>query len=544
MSSQSATDTSRERAGSHITLKAVEKPNPKHVLLASVLIAIFLILLGGVLYSRTQSRSAFVLPVVGAVACIIYLYWMYRSQKSVSNDIEIFWLAAIIVLGLSYCFLIPAFCVPDEFYHYDQTYFYSDLLLHPFDTDELQIRRCDLRLLDTDVDDTLAEYSDYEDAFSQPLFVSEYDAEEVPMPEHIIRVSGGTFDFIRDRPQVRIPAALGIAIGRIAHLNAYVTFYLGRVFALAYYAVLIFFAIRIIPIGKNVLAASSLLPMALSLGASYSYDSGTIGIAFLLFAMCIRAIVVDEPLSRGYRVGIIVLVALLAPEKAIYSVIAFLVLFIPKERFPSSRDARVFKAVTIVVLGAVLAFSQLASVMSMSQSSASTSTSSDSVGTYSISYFLAHPVSTVMLFLRTIDIRLGEYLMTMVTGPLGWLQGSLTVPIPLTYSFLFVLIYASLVSGTDDTVLPTKLRICLILFFLLAAGGAMLSMALAWTSEGSPIIEGVQGRYFLPVLPLLLIGLRSNSISVRGDSSFPLLGTMAFLNVINISYVYADILLT
>ena len=40
-------------------------------------------------------------------------------------------------------------------------------------------------------------------------------------------------------------------------------------------------------------------------------------------------------------------------------------------------------------------------------------------------------------------------------------------------------------------------------------------MALSWTPVGSEYIMGVQGRYFLPMLPLFLVILRNNRIVVR-----------------------------
>lgn len=44
----------------------------------------------------------------------------------------------------------------------------------------------------------------------------------------------------------------------------------------------------------------------------------------------------------------------------------------------------------------------------------------------------------------------------------------------------------------------------------------MFSMLLAWTPVGSSVINGVQGRYLLPILPVLLLTLKNDHV-VRTD---------------------------
>ncbi len=54
-----------------------------------------------------------------------------------------------------------------------------------------------------------------------------------------------------------------------------------------------------------------------------------------------------------------------------------------------------------------------------------------------------------------------------------------------------------------------------ILYFFIAATIiliVMLAMALAWTPAGYSTIEGVQGRYYIPIIYLLLIWLQNTKI--------------------------------
>lgn len=63
--------------------------------------------------------------------------------------------------------------------------------------------------------------------------------------------------------------------------------------------------------------------------------------------------------------------------------------------------------------------------------------------------------------------------------------------------------------------------ICSILFiiaFALAALGSIVSMWLGWTFNYENVIQGVQGRYFLPVLPALLFGSRTRLFKFNSSS--------------------------
>ena len=44
----------------------------------------------------------------------------------------------------------------------------------------------------------------------------------------------------------------------------------------------------------------------------------------------------------------------------------------------------------------------------------------------------------------------------------------------------------------------------------------MFSMLLAWTPVSSNVINGVQGRYLLPLLPMFLLSLKNDKV-VRTD---------------------------
>lgn len=66
---------------------------------------------------------------------------------------------------------------------------------------------------------------------------------------------------------------------------------------------------------------------------------------------------------------------------------------------------------------------------------------------------------------------------------------------------------------------------------------AMTSMFLGWTSITRNLIEGVQGRYFIPVLPLLAMPMAINKIRIPDSIMNYVVIFAAGLNVLAIAEV-------
>ena len=149
--------------------------------------------------------------------------------------------------------------------------------------------------------------------------------------------SSDRFDMGSNPPQAKILSALG------------------RLFNFAGFVALAYFAVRFTPVGKRIFMVASCLPMTLHVTASYSYDACTIGLAFLFTALCLRGIYSKSKMTTKLKVAIIVFAVLLAPNKALYSVLTLLVFLIPQSRFKSKGESWAFKfGVLLLACAAVL----------------------------------------------------------------------------------------------------------------------------------------------------------------------------------------------
>lgn len=485
------------------------------ITLSRIAIAVFLLLAYGfnlVLCSRVLApghRSALLLALVAPLIIFaLIICAQVLRRKAVEFRIEFVVCTAVLVIGVIYSSIFVPFAVPDEGAHFLWAYKMSNTLLLMGDASPMRVD--DMNFVETVGSNQLsgAYYGQLREAFSliaiDPTLV---DSDMI-----------GIYNPFSNRgPQVTLAPALGFAIARLIGLGTIPMIYMGRFFNLLYFVVLLFFALRIIPRGKRILAIVALLPMTLQQVSSLSYDAGILGMSFVLFALIIRAIVVEGLLKTKELVGMVVFAGLLAPCKVVYASMVLLVFFIPGKRF-KNRPRRITFGVLVFAIPAIL----VASIMLMSiVTLASTQASEPGMRGYSLSAIVERPGWFLDMFVNTLYQCADFNFFTMLGYSLGSFQDGLFLPIAYFIPFLVIMLIA-IVRKKNERPLRTGLRATMISLFCIVFLFITLSMFLAFTKIGATHIEGIQGRYLLPVLPLLLLGLQSGNIVNQKDFTFPL----------------------
>ncbi len=456
-----------------------------------ILIAVVAVMMIHALYCYSFSDSGLALTFSGVSVVIAALaYLLIRTLESrVRHQVEMAFLVGLISCGLLYSVVFAPGTVPDETYHFEASYKLADcIMLQGPTVDSLPVREDDSVLLDGMLQSWALGYDKYRSVIDQ--FAS----------------------------YIKLPSALGIVLATLLNLGSFPLFYLGRFFNLLMFAALAYFAVRITPVGKNAMMVAGLLPMTLHLASSYSYDAGIMGLAFLLTGMCLRAVYGEGLMSRREKAGIVVVAVLLAPCKVVYTVIVLLVILIPRKRFSSAAASARFKVVAIgFALLSLLVFraAGLLQMAGVASSSTAEGSRGDEYGTfYSLSGLVSDPLNTVLLFLRTFDVQGSFYLDTLVGGSLAWFQVDLKAPLYITVALLFIVVLSAQRSEGDNVVIPGAHRVLCGGLALAGGLGVILSMLIGWTFTSESVVQGVQGRYFLPLLPMAALAMRSKHMSI------------------------------
>lgn len=508
----------------------------------------FFVLLQGVFYFEaiSSSKSVLLFTCVSMALIAAFALLFYRFSRDEEKGFRRLFVVAMIVLGIFYMVVFPPNSVPDEIYHFQSSYKYADILQgQPVSSKEITIRDADQVLFEDANQEVSATH--YRDIVSN---VELFSSEEGTATAQVM----ASFDIGSDPPQTKIASALGIVVGQVLGLGAYPVYYLGRLFNFISFLILAYFAVRFAPFGKSIFMAVCLLPMTLHLATSYSYDVAIIGMGLLLTSLCLNAIYGKGMIEKKILIAIGVVTFFLAPCKIIYALIAFLVLFIPKERFPSNKICWAVKGgVVLIALVSVFAL-RASSIIGLSgiAETSSSGTTGDSaghdvrgeqVGTfYNLSDILSDPIGTLYLYLNSFGFLGSWYVETAIGGSLGWFQSNIVANDLIVFAFIILVLISTLKSDDNDRDIPPLLRVSLIVVVLAVCVLAAASMLFGHTFIGEPYIMGIQGRYVLPAAALLLFALQNHKITYQGNQIVLVVMGMFSLNLLYLISIFASAL--
>lgn len=427
---------------------------------------------------------------------VVFVFLYLRPLK-----LECLFLVLAVLLGGVYMILFPPLSAPDDYRHFESAYYQSSRMLGQEGVDEkgnVLVREDDYRA-----------FYELETATAQST---------VAFWDHLFEMDHSEKLVSAGHPPLEAPAycywlsGAGIALARLLGLGKIMMYLLGKSFVFLGYLAIGFFTIRLMPFAKNMIFLVYLLPISMQQATSFSYDTTVNALAFLLTAFCLHLAFETKQIKPRHWAALAALSAVLAPCKVVYVLITLCCLFIPRKKAEKIQHYYAGVAATLVLsLVSLLAFQagKISSVASDSHEVALGGTN------YTLDYFLKAPLKLVGMYVRTIQ----EYGDFYFTSMLGGRLGRLDIDIPWMLILIFaVLLLLSVVPQQKETqVLSAPAKIWALLICVGVISATMLGIMFDWTPETSLVIEGVQGRYFLPVLPLLLLTARNQTLVLRKD---------------------------
>ncbi|MBE7070474.1 MAG: DUF2142 domain-containing protein, partial [Ruminococcaceae bacterium] len=135
-------------------------------------------------------------------------------------------------------------------------------------------------------------------------------------------------------------------------------------------------------------------------------------------------------------------------------------------------------------------------------------------GFMTASFAIENPLAYLKMTVLTYGRFIGDMTADLFGSKLCWGENT----IPLFFSIVMFVILLIISANDAYTDQLKKKDILIALAVVLIALLTTPSMLLSWTPEGSDVILGIQGHYFLPVLPLFAIsagkGLRALTLKV------------------------------
>ena len=296
-------------------------------------------------------------------------------------------------------------------------------------------------------------------------------------------------------PVVYVPQAVGLGVGRLLRMPLLDAYYLGRLLSLIASVALCYWTAVHLPYGQLTFVMLALSPMFLFEQASFSADALTYALAAAFCGAVLReSVPTHAALGRRAMIGLALLGALMGltkPSAAPLPLFALLLL----RRTTGSPRRRPWGAVMLIVgisWAAMLGWSFLMSGMYLI---ASPAPGIDPAGQRG--WIEAHPWEFVDIVWRTFLVYWFPLLHSAV-GMLGWLDTALAERyVKLFYAALLV---SGVVAGARAARAGWAERGLAALLAISTYVLMALISYLTWTPVGAPLIDGWQGRYFLPLI--------------------------------------------
>lgn len=301
-------------------------------------------------------------------------------------------------------------------------------------------------------------------------------------------------------PTLYAPGAAGLMLGEAVGLPRLGAFYMGRLVNALTALALLFAALRIMPFGRLAMLAVALLPTFAYQNGSLSSDAVINGIGFLGLAIALRIG------AQGANTGGTTVATLTAPVLALAKGV-YLPLMAAGLRWPLWRGRSNWTLLAVMALGAGvfivwMRYSGGSQALYHIASRKTGETMMTAPLAEQLRVILNDPVGFVHILVTSVADRSPVYALQMV-GRFGW--NAILLPL-VAYPVAGIMLAAAVLSGAQER-FDMGQRIW---WLMVAAGVAILietAMYLTGTPYAADYIQGTQGRYFLPVLPLALLAL-------------------------------------
>ena len=315
------------------------------------------------------------------------------------------------------------------------------------------------------------------------------------------------FTTLKNRMPAYAAMAFAVKAGKFLSLPWSRILLLARAANLLQYALIMSFAVWLAPFGKRLLALIGLFPQNLFLACTVSYDPFVTACLAAGTAAVLRLITKEGKATPAELSLPLFLLFLGCLPKAVYAPLVLLGLAVPEERFRGKGQHRAFCSACLLVFILLLCTFILPTAVAPADTG---DVRGGEVSELSqVGFILGHPLKYAFILLRQMVLWIPQcwFGADCITF-MGHLVNGNTVSRGPYVPYLALIVLAVL-SERSEKGFGAGRRV---FSFLLTGASAVLiwtSMYVAFTEPGAPFINGVQGRYFIPLLwPLYLLFLR------------------------------------
>lgn len=302
---------------------------------------------------------------------------------------------------------------------------------------------------------------------------------------------------------------------RVVGLPFSLCFMLGRLGNMLCYCIVMFFAIRHIKIGKRIMTVIGLMPTPMFLSSVYTDDPTVTAFLMLGFSYLITEILEPEKSLTFWPAAVFVGAILFGCfPKAVYIPIILLALLLPEQKFPDKRSMWIFKIGIVFLFLLVMSTFVLPTVSN--PSSTGDLRGGDTSESRQLALIFGHPFAYMQVLWDSFRACFGNYIIGSSSMlHFAYLGEAVTYNTQIFMGALLLFtVFTDTCSNKEENPIQLKLYQKGFLLILLVGVICLIWTALyiSFTPVGLMQINGVQGRYYLPLLVPFYFLIRSTKI--------------------------------
>lgn len=456
-------------------IKTIEKKD-MGVLVVYILLSIFSVLYIAQKWSNHGMKILFVLEILLIIGEIILFFILKKLHKEHCTLSKLYLIAAIFFGGF-YILGFPPSQLPDDSSDYLRSLEVANFHATSIQNEKNQVgREFSENILDVYSEET------YGDVLKNSDLKLDGDK------KFLLFANKSLYSFV-----CYIPQAIGVGIGALFHFPIIVQIIFGKILNYALFVILMYLSIKYIPTKKLLLFFIALLPMSMQEAASLSPDAITIAmsVAIISFILYIR----DKKIKlTKVHLSLLALMSIcLSLCKIVYLPLCLLIFLLPNESFSNKKQKYIYCIfLSILVVSLNLIWLKISSAYLVAFEGKSSSGEQ-------LQYVLQNPLRYLVVLTTTLDSYLVAYLEQMVGHSLG--KFVVTTSYVIVVFSLGILLYLIINKNADKKYIFSLFEKLFILFMIIATILLMFtSLYLQWTQVGASTVDGIQGRYFIPLL--------------------------------------------
>lgn len=450
--------------------------------------------------------NVFLFSVLSSFAMLFCIRLFFRDRdKAPSVIIRRFFLTAAFCFGVSMCICLPA----NKTGYDEETHLQAVMQTASFPSNELHVSQGLMNQL------TVTEYNN---PAAQPGTAEEMSEFENALSKDVDYKEGARnpeFHVMANRVPAYLSMALAAKAGKWLSLPWPVILRMMRIANLSVYIILMWLTLKVLPFGHMLAAVIGLLPQNIFMASTVSYDPFVTGCLMLGTAFLLRLARAEEEDSGMLRDTFCMLLFLFLGclPKAVYAPLILIALIIPFRRIGGKQRKTVYICAVISVFVLTMLLFVIPTILAPADTG-DIRGSSDVSEMSQIGFILANPLRFAWILISQMVRWIPQCLIGpdcttfmghLVTGTAGFRE---------MWFIYFLLFVAASAIQKENRFLTAKERLW-ILFMCFGAGVLVWSaMYVSFTSPGAPEIDGVQGRYFIPVLFPVYLSLFGGAASL------------------------------